>query len=281
VSASPSELSTGARLRHRIAVGAVRQGGWPLPPRFVDRLRDVALAAMGIGSASFDLDKSGEGRLLDLLSSRWAEHDRVTVLDVGGHAGAYARAARSAFGSRAEIHCFEPNPALYASLRELLSSDPGIRCHEVALGSAPGAAQLFLDREGSARGSLVPGTFEVAGQRIESTHTVEVSTLDRVAHDLQLDRVDLLKIDVEGHELAVLEGAEELLAAGRVEAVQFEFGERNLASRTYLRDFFELLGPRFRFHRVTPRGLVPLEYRPKIEVFALATNYLALGPSPR
>lgn len=106
---------------------------------------------------------------------------------------------------------------------------------------------------------------------------VEVSTLDAAAADLGIGRIDLLKIDVEGHELAVLEGDRGLLDAAKVGAVQFEFGERNLASRTFLRAFFRLLGSGFRFFRVTPGGLRALEYTPAAEVFVLESNYLAVS----
>jgi FkbM family methyltransferase len=242
----------------------------------MDRLRDVALSGMGIGSASFQVDDSGEADLLRRLASKWSRREPIVIIDVGAHAGGYTAAAQTAFGQRARIHCFEPNPALFRSLAQRFDGDAQVRCHQVALGSASGSAPLFLDRVGSSRGSLVEASFQITGRPIEQTHEVMVKTLDGVADEEGIYRVDVLKLDVEGHELAVLEGAARLLDAGRIEAVQFEFGERNLASRTYLRDFFELLGPEFSFFRVVPRGLVRIEQRAKNEIFALETNYLAV-----
>ena len=64
--------------------------------------------------------------------------------------------------------------------------------------------------------------------------------------------------------------------AGAIDAVQFEFGERNLASRSFLLDFAELLGPTFGLFRVTPFGLRPLRYSPAAEVFVREYNYLAV-----
>ena len=243
----------------------------------MDRVRDIAYSGMGIGSASFYVDVSGEAALLRRLASLWPDREEIVVLDVGAHTGTYALAARAAFGPRAQIHCFEPNPALFEFLQPRLEHDPGIACHEAALSSESGSAPLFLDRTGSSRASLIEDSFDVTGRAIVHTHEVSVTTLDGFAGDAGISYIDVLKLDVEGHELEVLRGAGELLARGAIDVVQFEFGERNLASRTYLRDFFELLGPSFTFFRITPRGLVELEYRPKIEVFALETNYVAVS----
>lgn len=243
----------------------------------MDRLYDISLSGMGIGSASLYIHQSGEATVLRRLAELWPTRDDLVVLDVGAHAGGYALEARSAFGSTAHIQCFEPNPALFDTLASRLRDDQGTICHQAALGAQGGSAPLFLDKVGSSRGSLVEESFTLTERPVEQTHIVEVRTLDDVARSEGLAQIDLLKLDVEGHELAVLQGASVLLSENRIDVVQFEFGERNLASRTYMRDFFELLGPRFAFFRVTPRGLVPLEYRPKVELFALETNYLAVA----
>lgn len=72
-----------------------------------------------------------------------------------------------------------------------------------------------------------------------------------------------------------------MLAEDRIGAVQFEMGENSIDARIFLRDFFEVLGPSFRTHRVLRDGLLPLTYSSKEEVFALA-NYLSLRiPDPQ
>jgi hypothetical protein len=63
---------------------------------------------------------------------------------------------------------------------------------------------------------------------------------------------------VHGHELQALEGAAELLRAGRIRAIQFEFGGANVDSRTFFRDFWNLLYGRFGYslYQILP-GCVP------------------------
>jgi hypothetical protein len=109
------------------------------------------------------------------------------------------------------------------------------------------------------------------------TEVVRVSTLDDILDSLGLESVDLLKLDVEGSELDALNGAERSLKAGKIHAIGFEFGSGNIYSRTFFRDFWDLLAPQgFRFSRVLPGGrLVPVPaYTEDLEHFRGVSNYL-------
>ena len=273
-------MTPGVRLRGRVATRLMRTAGWPLPMPLLSRAHRAATLALGVGSAALPVRESGEAQVLHRLASRWRARGQITVLDVGAYTGDYALAARSTLGPKAEIHCFEPQSEAFKILERRTARDPRITCHRIALSRAPGTAEFFLAGGASPLASLYREAVALAGVEQAGVEQVQLESLDRLARDLGLDQVDLLKLDVEGHEIEVLRGACELLAAGRIEAVQFEFGERSLASRTYLRDFWGLLGSDFQFYRVTPRGPVPIEYRPTDEIFTLETNYLGLaGPS--
>ncbi|NCU33449.1 MAG: FkbM family methyltransferase [Candidatus Moranbacteria bacterium] len=54
-----------------------------------------------------------------------------------------------------------------------------------------------------------------------------------------IDRVDIIKIDTEGHEFAVTKGFERAIKAGRVDVIQFEYGRVNVVSRALLYDFYQ------------------------------------------
>ena len=249
----------------------VRNAGRPVLAGAAERLRNATAYALGAGTASLHVEESGEGRLLRRLGEHWRDRE-VTVVDVGAHIGEWAAAARAALGASATLHCFEPQPETFDTLAGRFAAESRTSCHLLALGSEPGVASLYGDERSPAFTSLHADTLGAAPARVDE---VEVRTLDAMSAELGIERIDLLKVDVEGHELAVLEGARGLIEAGSVAAVQFEFGERNLASRTFLRDFFRLLGPAFSFFRVTPFGLRRLDYSPAAEVFVLECNYLA------
>src|SRR3954452_7296494 len=156
---------------------------------------------------------------------------------------------------------------------------PLVECRQLALGDESGTARLFVSAADSSTSSLHPETFAISQMRSTESYEVTVDTLDRVADRLGIGRIDLLKIDVEGHELAVLNGARELLGRGALRMIQFEFGERNLASRTFLRDFVDLLGD-YQVLRLTPHGLRRLSYGPADEVFLLEAHYVARRRPP-
>ena len=101
-------------------------------------------------------------------------------------------------------------------------------------------------------------------------------TLETYAGTAPLDHIWLLKIDAEGHDLAVVRGARELLAQQRVSVVQFEYNHRWIYGRFYLRDAFELLKPLgYSVGKLTPSGVefYP-EWDPDLETF-VEGNYIA------
>ncbi len=82
---------------------------------------------------------------------------------------------------------------------------------------------------------------------------VPATTVDRFLQERAIRHVDLMKIDVEGLEMSVLEGAKDALDAGRIGMVQFEFNEMNVHSRTFFRDFSTFLQG-FDFYRILNNG---------------------------
>ena len=83
-----------------------------------------------------------------------------------------------------------------------------------------------------------------------------------------------MKIDVEGNEFKALLGAKEMLNKKSVGAIQIEFGGTNIDSRTYFRDFWNLLHDDYKVYRILKNGLYEIEkYDEHLEIFT-CTNYL-------
>jgi FkbM family methyltransferase len=149
------------------------------------------------------------------------------VFDVGAHRGESAERFLSEFpGCR--VFSFEPVSANFVFLARKFAGHPNVRCFHMAFGAKQGRAEIQLGQDSqthslSSRPSPKSGKF--------SCESVLVETLDTFAGEIRLtDRIDLLKIDTEGHEMQVLCGGAGLLADGRVESI---LAEATLAGEDY------------------------------------------------
>jgi FkbM family methyltransferase len=134
----------------------------------------------------------------------------LTVYDIGGWEGVYTMFFARAVGPTGRVLTFEPNPANRERIEEnvALNNLTNVLLRPVALGSAPGPATLVIEGglagEGGVR-SIAPA--DAQGQKGSgSLVQVDVETLDREIELHTLPLPDLVKIDVEGFELNVLEG---------------------------------------------------------------------------
>lgn len=178
------------------------------------------------------------------------------AVDIGGNVGHYAAALRARF-----------------------AHDPAIRINAMAVGREAGNATLFSDQPGSGLGSLTKRNLDHMNIPFDASEGVQVIRFDAYWRDVLQERpIDLIKLDIEGHELDALAGMG--AALGATQAVQFEFGGANIDTRTFLRDFFALFGDAgFDIHRITPVGAQRLtSYRESDEAFT-TTNFIALRRS--
>ena len=209
---------------------------------------------------------SGEHRFLARLLE-WRPD--AVVFDVGAHSGDYTRLVRS-LSEQARIFAFEPHPVTFETLARV-AEETGARAVPVGLGDQSHALEIYdyADSDGSQHASLYRDVIERIHKKPATSHTIRIEPLDSMATDLEVERIDLLKVDTEGHELAVFQGATRLFAERRIDVIQFEFNEMNVMSRTFFRDFMEALAD-FRLFRLLPDGVIPLDdYRPTfLEIFA-------------
>lgn len=156
----------------------------------------------------------------DCIRSHWPDWQPSVILDVGANVGQTYDRLKPAFPS-ARLHCFEPIPAAHAILSEKLRNDTLSCAHRLALSDRAGTAEIHA-HPSSDRSSLTP---EIVGTCAENDRLqVETDTLDHVCERLEITSIGLLKIDVEGHEMSVLSGARQLLAAQKVEFLVIEAG---------------------------------------------------------
>jgi FkbM family methyltransferase len=133
------------------------------------------------------------------------------VLDVGANVGVHTLAA-AGLATRGQVYAFEPALETFSYLEANLRR-AGLRnawAERLALSSGPGTARLsYRPHQSGASHFLGEGPDE-DGSRVEE---VPCCSLDSWVASRGLDRVDLMKVDVEGAEMAVLDGAAQTLAA--------------------------------------------------------------------
>jgi FkbM family methyltransferase len=132
------------------------------------------------------------------------------VIDIGANLGWYATlvGARCPDGM---CHAFEPSPDVFASLEwhcRTNAMSARVVLNRLALADRPGTATLHWSAQ------LPHGHASLSSQNgtLDQGLDVPTTTIDRYLEERQLERVDLIKMDVEGAELLVLDGARELLA---------------------------------------------------------------------
>jgi FkbM family methyltransferase len=205
-----------------------------------------------------------------------------TVFDVGANKGDWASEVL-ALNSEVSLHCFEPTQAAFRLLSARFSNPRStIRLNQFGLGSVSGNRSAFLYGDADGGNSFYrrdPLSGNGRTQAIEER--VSVSTLTDYCEKNVIERIDLLKIDVEGHEIEVLRGGKSLFEKRAIAAVQFEYGGTFVQPRVLLRDCFEFFAEHhYHLYKVFPNELRPVKaYDERLESFRYS-NWLAV-PSSR
>jgi FkbM family methyltransferase len=248
-----------------------------VPPGLALSLARRLMKSAGLGHGGM-VAKSGEMRAAAAALARAGVRTQTPVLfDVGGNVGEWTLAAKKMWPD-AEVHVFEPSASHLRKLDEAVKDLTNVSVNPIAFGAEVGEAMLYKDSEITGLASMTKRDLAHVGLSMEISETITVDTLDRYCGRHSVAAIDLLKIDVEGHELDVLAGARQLLDQRRVALVQFEFGGCNVDTRTFFKDFYDFFDQRrYALHIIGPGGrLNPVKrYREFNEQFA-TTNYIAI-----
>ena len=153
--------------------------------------------------------------------------DFLTVIDAGANKGQFATFAARRF-PRAALLCFEPLPEAAARLRRAVGNVRRLKLWNVALGAADEQAEFHVSAADDSSSLLAIGARqreEFPGTAERTTTKVDVRRLDGLLEPNDLENPVLLKIDVQGGELAVLQGAEAILASIDAVLVEVSFVE--------------------------------------------------------
>ncbi len=159
-------------------------------------------------------------RALAMGVAAGVEHEAVlrnlscnTVVDVGANRGQFALVAHRCFPA-AHIVCFEPLSGPAQKLRQVFAGTSAVVIHQFAIGANAGAALVHVARHDdsssllpitSLQTDIFPGTEECR------TEPAKIQRLDAVLETADIEPPALLKVDVQGYEMQVLQGCGDLL----------------------------------------------------------------------
>jgi FkbM family methyltransferase len=139
-------------------------------------------------------------------------------LDIGANVGQWAADARVNFPNT-PILSLEPEPENFRELCRRFENDRQHRAVQLAASNRAGTAELQINKYATMH-SLELGFPGGSNRSI----TIETETIDCIAQRFDLERLALLKIDVEGHEIPCIQGASRMLREGRIDSVLVEVG---------------------------------------------------------
>jgi FkbM family methyltransferase len=183
----------------------------------------------------------------------------MTALDVGANKGDYSLLFAALMGDCGRVLAFEPLPDNLEWLHKSIDANgyKSIQVLDVALSTTSGEREFFVGRR-SGGGSLVSG--RRAGQS-DGAITVRSTTLDDVLEEQKIEDIDVMKIDVEGAELGVLEGATALLQRSRRANVIVDYDAGLSSQRDALQKLLVAHG--FQVFGIVGRSLIPAANMPE------------------
>jgi FkbM family methyltransferase len=239
------------------------------------RMHRLSLKGMNYGRAS-DYVHNGEEVALRKIRD-WIDAPSPILFDVGANKGEFTKRIIETWGSRPyKLYAFEPSAKTFEILKTAVHPSSSVHLINLGLGERKESVELFYDKTGSGLASVYQRDLAFRSIDFTAHEAINLTTLDSFCQENGIAKIDFLKLDVEGHELAVLKGGRKMFETGGVRMVQFEFGGCNIDSRTFFKDYFNFFAKDFILYRILSNGLEGIDkYSENLEVFQSA-NYLAI-----
>jgi FkbM family methyltransferase len=197
-------------------------------------------------------------------------------IDCGGNTGNYSNEIIKSFEDP-EIHIFEPSSKNITILQKRFSNNNKIKVNGAGLSNKTSESILFSNESGSRLGSLTKRKLDHFGIDFTIEENIKlIQFKDYWNENINSEFIDLFKIDVEGHEMDVLNGIGNGIS--KIKLIQFEFGGCNIDTRSFFQDFWYFFNNHnFKIFRISPLGLIELKQYKEIYEHFTTTNFLFLN----
>jgi len=235
-----------------------------------DVLLSLTLDAKGFKNYG-DFNKTGEKKFIKLIK------DEINLsLDIGANVGNYTKLILQETNSK--VISFEPLPKAYREL-EILKKDFNDRLEifNIGISNESKKQDLYFGNEKSEKASLIKNLEKLSfvGKTNKNKISVEVKKLDDLKDILKNQIIDFIKIDTEGYEFEVLDGAKHILKEHKPKFIQIEFNWHQLLKGQSLYKLSNMIDFSDVF-RILPQGngLIQIDpSRPENNIYHLS-NYI-------
>ncbi len=179
----------------------------------------------------------------------------MVIFDVGSHEGEFITLYRKLFPF-SQIHCFEPDSVNFHKMEIKFSKTPGIYLNNFGIGESNATKPFYrnilsytssfkeIDLKAGWTKTKSKSLGVVPEELIVATEDIQIRTLDDYIKEKSIEKIHILKIDVEGYEFQCLKGCLNTLADNRIDSIQLEIHFDDMyKERHSLTDLEELLYP--------------------------------------
>jgi len=219
-----------------------------------------------------DMKKNGEFFLLQLVTKL---RPQGTFFDIGANNGDWSGEVLD-LGFKGQIFAVDPLPKNIQILKKRFAGHDSIHTLQFAMSDSVREASFFSNVDDSQSGTDSLYNMNQIGYSPNLQEVkVQCTTLSRLTQEQNVGKIDFLKVDVEGHELFVLKGAQSLLAEGKIDFIQIEFGHAARAAGVYLHDIVKFMADfPYEIFVIKPQGFMPLNFTPFTENRYSYINFL-------
>ncbi len=218
----------------------------------------------------------GEIYLLQCVLAFYHNHPNPVFFDIGANIGEYTEKILDLRKEPTTIHLFEPTNKCFQELLRKYLGKNWICLNKWAVSDKNEEVSIFYDREGSKLASLYQRDLKNYAIEMNESEKVETIRLDQYIKKKQIEKIHLLKIDTEGHELAVLQGLGAYLDSAFIDFIQFEYGGTYLDADIRLYDMYDILEKAgYKIGKLNAQGIKMLPYEQWMEDYRYA-NYVAI-----
>ncbi|DAB29042.1 MAG TPA: hypothetical protein CFH84_11560 [Sulfurimonas sp. UBA12504] len=223
-----------------------------------------------------EIQTNGELNLIKVLSKL---KDIKIVFDIGANVGNYSREVLKYIKNLEKIYLFDPVPENITICKKNIINN-AVVFTQAAVSNIDGTTKFFqVNILNSGHSSIYD--MNTIGYLTNSQEIIcDAITIDTFCKNNLIEKIDFLKLDIEGHELNALFGMQSILENKKIRFIQFEFGHASRASRTLFLDFINFFKKYdFDIYVIKPEAFEKVIYTPFFENKYDVANFLACHSS--